>query len=55
MFTKKFKVVEHRESGIVVTHFLEGKKADVLKDIEMFKKSAKSYTEFGKEGMVVFT
>lgn len=55
MFKKKFMVVENRPSGVIVTHYLEGKKADVMKDIEMFKKNSKHYVEFGKKGLVVFT
>lgn len=54
MFNMKFKVIEIRESGVKVTHYLSGKKKDVKKDIEMFKKNGKDYTMFGKEGMIVW-
>lgn len=54
MFRKNFKVVEIRESGVTVTHYLEGKKKDVNKDVETFKKQAKNYEMIGKEGMIVW-
>lgn len=54
LFEKKFKVVEIRESGVVLTHYLKGRKYDVNKDIEVFKKRAKRYELVGKAGMVVW-
>ena len=54
MFEVKFKVVEIRESGATITHYLKGNKKDVKKDIEAFKKHYKKYEMFGKEGMVVW-
>ena len=54
LFRMKFKVVEIRESGAVVTHYLEGKKHDVEQDIKMFKKESKKYEMFGTEGMIVW-
>ena len=54
LFRMHFKVVEIRESGAVITHYLVGRKHDVEKDIEMFKKESKSYEMFGSEGMVVW-
>ena len=50
----KFKVVEIRKSGAVITHYLEGKKHDVELDIEMIKKESKKYEMFGNEGMIVW-
>lgn len=55
MFTMKFKVVEIRKSGLKVVHYLNGKRSDVLKDIEMFKNASRSYEMIGRKGMVVFT
>lgn len=54
LFEKKFKVVEVRDSGATVTHYLKGSKRDLKKDIEMFKKTAKRYEMVGKDGMVVW-
>lgn len=54
LFEVKFKVLEVRDNGVRITHYLQGKKKDVEKDIEMYKQNSKDYTMFGKEGMVVF-
>lgn len=54
LFEKKFKVVEIRESGAVITHYLKGNKHDVKKDVEAFKQKAKRYEVVGKTGMVVW-
>lgn len=54
MFETKFKVVEIRDNGVVMTHYLKGTKKEVKKDIEMFKQQFKKYEMFGKEGMVVW-
>lgn len=54
LFEKKFKVVELRESGATITHFLKGSKRDVKKDIEMFKQNYKRYEMVGKDGMIVW-
>lgn len=54
LFKMKFKVVEIRESGATITHYLEGRKHDVKADIENFKKNSKRYELVGKDGMVVW-
>lgn len=54
LFEKKFKVIELRESGAVITHYLKGHKHDVEKDIEAFKQKANRYEMVGKTGMVVW-
>jgi hypothetical protein len=54
LFEKKFKVVEIRESGATITHYLKGHKHDVNKDIETFKQKAKRYELVGKAGLVVW-
>ena len=54
LFRMKFKVVEIRESGAIITHYLEGRKYDVKRDIEILKKESKNYEMFGDEGMVVW-
>lgn len=54
LFNKKFKVVEIRDDGVTVTHFLNGKRSDVNKDIEMFKRHTRRYEMVGKDGMVVW-
>lgn len=54
LFEKKFKIVEVRESGAVITHYCKGKKNDLKKDIESFKQKADRYEMIGKEGMIVW-
>lgn len=54
LFQIKFKIVEIRESGACVTHYLRGKRNDVKKDVEMFKNHCKKYEMVGKEGMIVW-
>ena len=55
MFNKKFKIVEIRENkGVVLTHYLNGNKKEVRKDVEAFKGISKKYEMFGKEGMVIW-
>ena len=54
LFEKKIKVVEIRESGAVITHYLKGHKRDVKKDVEAFKQKAKRYEMVGKTGMIVW-
>lgn len=54
LFEMKFKVVEIRESGATITHYLKGKRWDVKKDVEVFKRNSKKYEMIGKEGMIVW-
>lgn len=54
MFKTKFKVVEIRDGGITMTHYLKGTKKEVKKDIENFKQQSKNYEMIGKEGMIVW-
>lgn len=54
LFKVKFEVFEIRESGVCKTHYLEGKRKDVKKDIEMYKTNSKCYQMVGKNGMIVW-
>lgn len=54
LFTKKFEIVEIRESGAIVKHFLKGDKQKIEEDINMFKRFSKKYEMVGKNGMVVW-
>jgi hypothetical protein len=54
LFKTKFKVVEIRDNGVTITHYLEGNKRDVKNDVEMAKLKAKNYEMVGKNGMVVW-
>ena len=54
MFNKKFKIVEIRKNGVTITHYLNGKKKEVNKDIEAFKGISSKYEMIGKEGMVIW-
>lgn len=53
MFNKTFKVVVI-SNGIVATHYLQGKKRDVMKEVEDFKKASNGFEMFGKKGMTVW-
>lgn len=54
LFKTKFKVVEIRDNGVTITHYLEGNRKDVKNDVEMFKLKANKYEMFGKDGMIVW-
>ena len=54
LFKMEFKVVEVRDSGAVITHYLNGSKRAVKRDIVKFQKESKKYEMFGKEGMIVW-
>lgn len=54
LFEKKFEVVEIRESGATIRHYLKGYKRNLNKDIETFKQKAKRYEMVGKTGMIVW-
>ena len=54
LFEKKFKVVEIRDNGVVITHYLQGPRKEVKKDVEAFKQATNKYEMVGKNGMVVW-
>ena len=54
LFKRKFKVVELRESGVAITHYLVGKRQDIKRDVEQYKQNAKRYEMVGKNGMIVW-
>ena len=54
MFNKKFIIVEIRENGVTIIHYLKGKKQEVNKDIEAFKGISSKCKMIGKEGMVIW-
>ena len=54
MFNKNFKIVENRKNGVVITHYLNGKRTEVNKDIEAFKGIATKYEMMEKNGMVIW-
>ena len=54
LFETRFEVVEIRNSGARITHYLRGKKKDVKKDIEQFKKRSKDYMMVSKNAMIVW-
>lgn len=54
MFKIRFKVVELRNGGVTITHYLHGKRNEVKKDIEMFKNRSSKYEMMGKDGMIVW-
>lgn len=50
----KYNVVEIRDSGAVVQHYLKGKKRDVQKDVKAFKKNCKTYMIVDKNSLIVW-
>lgn len=54
LFKMKFKIVEIRKSGATITHYLNGKRNEVKKDIEAFKQISEKYEMIGKDGMIVW-
>lgn len=54
LFDITFGVLEIRESGATVKHYLRGSRQNVKKDVEMYKKRAKRYEMLGKNGMIVW-
>lgn len=54
LFEFEFEIIEVLENGTRVKVYLKGKRKDVKKDIEMFKKNSKDYQMIGKNGMIVW-
>lgn len=54
LFKTTFKIVEIRDNGVSITHYLKGSRRDVNQDVEMYKQNAKRYEMVGKNGMVVW-
>lgn len=50
----KYNVVEIRDSGAVIQHYLQGKKRDVKKDVDAFKKNSKTYMTVDKNSLIVW-
>ena len=50
----KFEVVEIHKSGLRVTNYLSGRKKDVMKEVELYKRTFKEYEMVGKNGMIVW-
>lgn len=48
MFKMKFKIVEVTGGVVVGCHYLPGKRSDVKRDVEMFKRNSKRYEIFEK-------
>lgn len=54
LFKTEFEVVEIRENGVTIVHYLKGNRKDVKHDVEMYKQNAKKYEMVGKNGMIVW-
>lgn len=54
MLKTKFNVIEIRDNGVRITHYLSGKKKDVKKDVEAFKTQSKDYMVIDKKNMIVW-
>lgn len=54
LFESNFEVLEIHDSGVKITHLMRGKRKDIKRDIEMFKKNSKDYMMVGKKFMIVW-
>lgn len=54
LFKTKFEVVEIHKSGLRVTHYLSGSKKDIMKEVDLYKRTFKEYEMVGKNGMIVW-
>ena len=54
LFKKRFVVVEIRESGSHLTHYLIGSRKEINESVKEFKINSKSFQPVGKNGMVVW-
>lgn len=54
LFESNFEVLELHDNGVKITHLMRGKRKDIKKDIEMFKKNSKDYKMVGKKYMIVW-
>lgn len=54
LFERTCHVVEIRDSGAVIQHYLKGKRKDVKKDVEAFKKKSKNYMVVDKNSLIVW-
>ena len=52
--TVTYNVVEIRDSGAVIQHYLKGKKRDVKKQVEEFKKNCKTYMTVSNNSVIVW-
>lgn len=54
IFEKNFEVVEIHSNGVSITHYLKGKKRDVNKEIETFKRKSSRHHMIGRKGMIIW-
>ena len=54
LFKKRFVVVEIRESGASLTHYLIGSRKEVNESVKKFKMNSNNYQMVGKNGMIVW-
>ena len=54
IFEKNFEVVEIHSNGVSITHYLKGKKHNIKKAVEMFKKKSKRHEMIGKKGLIIW-
>lgn len=54
LFKKNFEIIEIRESGTVVTHYMSGTKKAWKEEIECWKRDAKNYKMVGKSAMIAW-
>lgn len=54
LFEKTFEVVEIHSNGVSITHYLKGKKHDIKKAVDVFKKKSKRHEMIGKKGLIIW-
>lgn len=54
LFKKTFVVVEIRNSGVTLTHYLIGSRKEINESVKKFKMNSKKFQLVGKNGMIVW-
>lgn len=55
MFNIKFEIVENRSTGAQIVHYLKGRKDEVKKDVEEFKRNSKAFIVNGRRKMTIWS
>lgn len=54
LFERKFELVEIRDNGVRVTHYMHGFKHEIERELEWYKNNSRDYQLIGKNGMIVW-
>lgn len=55
IFDTRFEVIEYRNSGAKITHYLKGSNYRVKRDVEMFKKKSRAFIVNGRKKMTIWS